>query len=373
MLLNTPENRLAITEYLENVGEDSFIKEFIIPFFSSNGYYLYRINSHGPAEHGKDIIFYRHVPIFYDNEYVVVQAKSEKVIPSNVERCSSQMVRALKISFKPKSGGPNLNPHYAIFVNSKKHTNDAYIEFQELIKEYPHIKILSQENVCELIIKTSIAPKHLLDKLSKNISENQTQEDEMVLSAILSNIPSEMDDMLDHKMKFIKDKLSAQTKELVITYILDRWHKDMSWDGTYKPMKWLDTYFEFISENQLEQLFDVFNELSSSTPSFKALPYTKSVVEQIHPAQIKHIEKDFVDFVARRVISYPKDNIDVFFDKIRQYSESDIEIDKASNETINKILLYQDAKRRRDKEECKRLDTELYYIAHPDRNNRTKG
>lgn len=59
MLLNTPENRLAITDYLENVGEDSFIEEFIIPFFSSNGYYLYRINSHGAGEHGKDIIFYK--------------------------------------------------------------------------------------------------------------------------------------------------------------------------------------------------------------------------------------------------------------------------------------------------------------------------
>jgi hypothetical protein len=97
------------------------------------------------------------------------------------------MERALKISFKPKSGGSNLKPHYAIFVNSKKHTNEADIEFQELIKGYPHIKILSQENVCELILKTSIAPKHLLDKLSKNISEDQTEEDDMVFNAILSN------------------------------------------------------------------------------------------------------------------------------------------------------------------------------------------
>lgn len=366
MLLNTPENRLAITDYLENLGEDSFIEEFIIPFFSSNGYYLYRINSHGAGEHGKDIIFYKHVPIFYDNEYVVVQAKSEKVTPSNVVKCSSQMERALKISFKPKSGGSSLKPHYAIFVNSKRHTNDADIEFQELIKEYPHIKILSQENVCELILKTSIAPKHLLNKLSNKISEEQTKEDEMVFNAILSNIPSEIDDMLDHKMKFIKNKLSDQTKELVITYIFDRWHKDMSWDGTYKPMKWLDTYFEFITEKHLEQLFDVFNELSSSTPSFKALSYTKSVVEKIHPSQLKHIEKDFVHFVAKRVISHPKDNIDVFVDKIKQYSESDIKIDKASNEIINKILLYQNAKGRKDKDEYKRIDTELYYIVYPD-------
>lgn len=64
MILNNPENRKRIVKYLENIDEDTFTDDFIIPFFSAPGYYLYRQNYHGPGEHGKDLIFYRNIPIF---------------------------------------------------------------------------------------------------------------------------------------------------------------------------------------------------------------------------------------------------------------------------------------------------------------------
>lgn len=96
MILNTPENRKAVTKYLEHIDEDTFIDEVVIPLFSSHGYYLYRINPHGPGEHGKDLIFYKSIPIFYDNEYLVIQAKSEKLTTVQVEKFSSQIKRALK-------------------------------------------------------------------------------------------------------------------------------------------------------------------------------------------------------------------------------------------------------------------------------------
>jgi hypothetical protein len=51
MLLKTPENRNSIIRYLKRINEDSFIEEFVFPFFTSFGFQVYRINSHGPGEH----------------------------------------------------------------------------------------------------------------------------------------------------------------------------------------------------------------------------------------------------------------------------------------------------------------------------------
>ena len=104
-IINTSENRIAILKYLEQVDEDTFIDDFVIPLFRSQGYYLFRINDHGPGEHGKDLIFYRHIPVFYDNEYVVVQAKAEKirVCPNLSKRFLCEI--ATYLSFSPCEQG----------------------------------------------------------------------------------------------------------------------------------------------------------------------------------------------------------------------------------------------------------------------------
>jgi len=91
MILTLPENRKKIVEYLDNISEDDFIEEFIIPFFGSHGYQVYRINTHGPGEHGKDIIFCRYVPIFFESEFIAVQAKAERVKSSNVTSVMSTL------------------------------------------------------------------------------------------------------------------------------------------------------------------------------------------------------------------------------------------------------------------------------------------
>lgn len=131
MILKLPENRKMIIDYLEKVDEDTFIDEVVIPFFGSQGYQVYRINSHGPGEHGKDIIFYRHVPIFFESEFIAVQAKAEKVTTANVAKFSGQLSRALNTKFATRSGAGDLYPHYAIFINARKHSNDAYTEFPQ--------------------------------------------------------------------------------------------------------------------------------------------------------------------------------------------------------------------------------------------------
>jgi hypothetical protein len=133
MILKIPENRKKIIEYLEEVNEDPFINEFIIPFFNSQGYQTYRINSHGPGEHGKDIIFCKYIPFFFENEFIAVQAKAEKVTSSNTSKIGDQIKRTLNTPFTSRSGTGDLTPHYAIkcvfSMKDKFHDLDQSIKF----------------------------------------------------------------------------------------------------------------------------------------------------------------------------------------------------------------------------------------------------
>ena len=121
MFKPTSTNRKILKSFLESISEDEFIEKIVIPIFSKNGYILYRINSHGPGEHGKDLIFYRNVPVFYDHEFIIVQAKSEKVTSSNVGNFSQQLVRALRVPFPTKTGKTERQANYVIFMNSMPH------------------------------------------------------------------------------------------------------------------------------------------------------------------------------------------------------------------------------------------------------------
>ena len=341
MILKNPENRKKILDYLNNVDEDTFIDEVVIPFFGSQGYQVYRINSHGPGEHGKDIIFCRYVSIFFENEFIAVQAKAEQVTASNVIKFSEQVKRALNTRFAPRSGKGDLYPHYAVFINARKHSNDAYTEFPQLVNS-PHAKILSQENVCELIIQSGIAPLHILKQLSISTPDAQSQEDKLIFETILGNNPAERDNLLDHKLKFIRNEISQRTKELIIDYIYDRWQMDRSWSGTVKPMKWFDTYFDFFKEKHSRYLIEVFEELLSSTPSFDAMPYTQSVVEKITPELLSPIEKEFIKFCAERVISYHSDKISYLIDKLKEFYDADIIKDSKLKKIVQLIISIED-------------------------------
>jgi hypothetical protein len=366
MIFNTSENRRVITRYLQELDEDSFISDIVIPLFSSQGYYLYRINPHGPGEHGKDLIFYRHIPFFYDNEYLVVQAKSEKLTTSNVETFSSQIKRALKISFTPKSGGGELHAHYAVFINSRKHTSDADVEFQKLISDSPHIKVLSQETVCELIMKMGICPKRLLKQLSTTEESSQSKEDKTVYDIIMSNKPGEIDNLLNHKLKFLRDEISEKTKGMIIDYIYDRWQMDRSWVGTVKPMKWFDYYFDFFKGRHSKYLITIFEELLSSTPSFDALPYTQSVIRKITPDLLSHIEKDFITFCAERSGSYPRDRLEYLIEKLREFYDADIITESKTKKIAHCILLVAGRSTKVSKEEREKAQDIIYEFLYPD-------
>ncbi len=371
MILKLPENRKKIIDYLNSVDEDTFIEEFVIPFFCSQGYQVYRLNSHGPGEHGKDIIFVRYIPIFCENEFVSVQAKAEPVTTLNVEKFGSQLKRALQTKFAPRSGSGDLSSHYAVFINARKHTNDAYTEFPQLVNS-PHVKILSQENVCELIMQFDIAPKSLLDQLSMATQEIQSKEDRLVVETILENNPAEVDSLLNHKLKLLKDKIDFTTKELVIDYIYERWESDRSWVGTVKPMKWFDTYFGFFSGKSSKYLLTIFDELLSSTPSFDAFPYTESVVKKITPELLAPIENDFINLCAHRAVSYPREKIDILCKKLKEFVDSDLIKSTPNRSIAEKVLLIERNRKEGKREERKKLEEDICCFLYPDEKYRTK-
>lgn len=359
MILKSPENRQQIINYLDTIDEDTFIDEIVIPLFGSQGYQVYRINSHGPGEHGKDIVFFRYIPMFLENEFIAVQAKSEKVTTSNVSTFSNQLKRALKTKFPPRSGTADLCPHYAVFINAKKHTNDAHTEFPQLVGSV-HVKILSQENVCELILHTGIAPDHMLKRMSTSAPGTQSKEDKVVFDTILGNNPGEIDNLLEHKLKFLRDEITAKTKGLVIDYIYDRWQMNRSWGGTVKPMKWFDTYFDFLRPTHSKYLLTIFEELMSSTPSFEAMQYTQSIVRKITPELLKPIEGEFVTFCAERSISYPRENIDILFLRLEEFVKGNSIKDKANSTLASKVLLVARYTKQREVKKRKSVQTEIY-------------
>lgn len=321
MFKPTANNRQIIKTFLESLSEDEFIEKIVIPIFSKNGYILYRINSHGPGEHGKDIIFYRNVPIFYDHEFVIVQAKSEKVTANNVSAFSNQLIRALRVPFPTKTGTGQRQANYVVFINSMPHTNDSNFEFPYLIDGSNNIKILSQENSIELIIQNEFLPEELNGKIEVYDFETQNYEQE-IKEIIFSNDVAKIKYLFDTRLKIETTVLSDEIKEFVVNYIFHKWDEDRTWSGTVLPMKWLNQYFEFIQESQFFNLFKVIEEYSSSTHSYAAYTDTCEIVEKITPTHIKSFEVNFIDLIANRILNYNFKDYTLLFQKLDEYISS---------------------------------------------------
>ena len=295
MILNNSQNRKIIFEYLNNVSEDDFIDEIIIPLFSSRGYEFYRRNSHGPGEKGKDLIFCRYIDLHYDLEYIAVQAKAEAVTARNVSAIASQLIRTYKTSIPVKSGSGTIKPNYAILINARKHTNDVSSELPDLVDNNQNIKIIQQENICDLIIKSGIAPNSLFNELSLESQRGGSSKyDEQVFNIILNNKPKEIEDLFEHKLRFLKNKISDETKSLIIDYLFNLWDQDSSWEGIVKPLKWLSMYFELILKDKYKLLTRVLLEFTDYTPSYKAQPYTRKIIEQMKLEHYKCISNELI-------------------------------------------------------------------------------
>ncbi|MGA2240351.1 MAG: hypothetical protein ABSG74_14190 [Candidatus Bathyarchaeia archaeon] len=286
MITKNASNRNAIIGYLDSVDEDTFIQDVIIPLFNQSGYLTLRINPHGPGEHGKDIVFFRHIPAFFDNEYVVVQAKAVKINTDNVTEIAYQIIRALRTPIVGIAGGLVVYPNYVILVNSRKVTNDAHFEFPYLVDGKNNIKVVAQENVCEMMMEASIVPGALEGVLIEQKGALSEDPNDVVRHVLYRNDPKEIQNLFDNVLFLTKDQLNDDVKGMAVEYIFNLWQQDPSWDGTVLPMKWLDKYFEFLRPAQFPYLRIVLDEYISSTPSFAAQGYTNSIVSKI---EAKHI------------------------------------------------------------------------------------
>lgn len=376
MIANNPYNRSILRNYLDNTSEDNFIDEVIIPLFSLNGYLLYRRNTHGPGEHGKDLIFYRHVRLFNDNEYVVVQAKAERVTTGNVSKLADQLVRAFKVPFPGGKGKTGLLPHYVYFVNAKTHTNDAYFEFPYLADLHDNIKIISGDMVAELMISFNLIPESLAATIETYDLQVSELFQDSIRKVIMSGDNVAINKLLDYDLKIETRQLSPTLKELIINYIFDKWEGDRSWAGTVRPMKWLRQYFSFIQPSQYQKLLLVIREHISSTPSFEAEADTAAVVKNILPVQIKSFEKEFYLLLIQEFRSAGITKHPLLLEKAIDYQKANT-MSKEFPEILNKVVEYSEIRQKiissSDENEktqlrtrLKLLDTELYRFAYPD-------
>lgn len=301
MIKTTAANRLIIKSYLSNLSEDELIEQVIIPLFNSSGYVVYRLITHGPGEHGKDIIFFRHVPLFYDHEFIVVQAKAEKVNAYNITHFAQQCLRAYKTGFASNSGGENKKANYVLFINSKEHTNDATAEFPEMVENNNNIKILSQQNLIELFILQDFIPHDLIGKLDVATYTGYEFE-ERIRRILAGGNDKEIEALMNTELRIETREMSPEIKGYIINYIFLVWTDNWTWSGTVNPMKWIDTYFEMIQPEQFSKLFNVFKEYTSLFPSREAKRYTQSVIEKIKPLHIASFEMDFLLLIAKLCI-----------------------------------------------------------------------
>jgi hypothetical protein len=367
-------NRSRIKEYLHSVSEDELVNDIIIPLFSKSGYMLLRRVKDGPGEHGKDIIFFRHMPLFYDNEYIVVQAKAEKVTASNVAKFADQVKRAFLVPF-PAKGGETRKPNYVAFINSGEHTNDAEFEFSHLAGYQQNVKILHRDNLIDLILKENVVPEKLIGKLEEyDLSDNNLEKKIEVIIGSGNNL--KINRFLDHELHLYTKALSQHSKAFVVNYIFHLWDEDRTFEGTVRPMKWLNRYLHFIQPDQYPKLFEVVSEYTSSYHSFDAYDDTKEIVRKITPTQIKAFEKDFIELVVKRfknengLNAYP-----LIIQLLQAYRDSEqlnAEFIPVIKLMDRQVELLAQMKKEKDKEEKKKLlteyrsnDSDLYYFLYP--------
>lgn len=330
MIKPTSQNRQLIKDFLESLTEDDFIEKVLIPMFNKNGYILYRLNTHGPGEHGKDLIFYRNVPLFFDHEFIVVQAKADRVTASNIAEFSNQLIRALRIPFPTKTGAGERQANYVMFINSKSHTNDANFEFPYLIDGKNNIKILSQENVIELIINNVFIPDELVNSLELYEFNNLSLEQE-IKNTIYSRDNDKIRYLFNTKLQIETATINSEIKSFLINYIFLIWNEDRSWNGTIMPMKWLNQYFDFIQPDQYEKLFQVVEEYASSYHSYEAYSDTCEIIRKLEVKHLKTFEDKFIDLIANRAFSYKMTDFPMLFEKLRMLIESNEIDDKYKN------------------------------------------
>jgi len=130
-------------------------------------------------------------------------------------------------------------------------------------------------------------------------------------------------------------------------------------------MKWLNIYFEFITERQYEYLMNVVDELTSPTHSFEAAADTYSVVSKMTNEMFASIAESFTLHCARMVLSTLIPNKDLMFKKLKDLKSSVLITNKKLQNMMEKILRYYEGNL--ESLELKKVEDEIEMFAFPER------
>lgn len=304
MILNSPDNRKIIIEYLNSLTENEFINDVIIPLFGRFGYRVYRTVKHGPGEHGKDVIFVRYDPLHMAEEFIAVQAKAEKVSTANVRAFADQVDRAMKTGFQRRSGDGRVKPHFVFFMNSKTHTNDANEEFIDLVSDSTHTRILSQEHLCDMLMTSGLIPKALMKAIATTSPVVEQDINDHILKLLMSDDPKQVNHLLDHEVKLVADEVSPRMRKMIIDFAKKKWEEDSSFSGTVRPMRWYDQYADFFQPVQYPYFLKVLEEYTSDNYySYEAAGNVSSLFKKLSSDHVAAFADEFVRLAVNVVVS----------------------------------------------------------------------
>ncbi|MDO9098874.1 MAG: hypothetical protein Q7U60_12245, partial [Candidatus Methanoperedens sp.] len=141
-----------IRGYVKDLDEDALIEKVIIPLYQKRNFLLINRPSHGPGEHGKDIIF-RKIDSFLRPEYHAIQAKVVKIDPNNVGKIINQARAAFNVSFRDSYLNIETKVDFVEVITSGKVTNDAEKQFHDEIPDRRHIILVNGEQLIDQIAR----------------------------------------------------------------------------------------------------------------------------------------------------------------------------------------------------------------------------
>ena len=143
-----------IRGYIKDSDEDTLIENVIIPLYQKRNFHLVGKPSHGPGEHGKDIIFSEHNKTSFRPHFYAIQAKSVKITTSNVSKIIDQAKAAFEVPFINPHSNNETEVDYVQVITSGNVTNDARTQFSKMVSHKRYITLLDGEQLIDLIEDT---------------------------------------------------------------------------------------------------------------------------------------------------------------------------------------------------------------------------
>jgi hypothetical protein len=131
-------------------------------------------------------------------------------------------------------------------------------------------------------------------------------------------------------------------------------------------MKWLDTYFDFMTEKHFGNLIEVLEELTKINPSYRALHYTESIVKKTTPDILAPIAEQFIKFCAKMVLSSHREYKNLILTKLKDLNDSNLISKRDLKEKTGQILKYGFDELEND-DEFQAIESDLKDFAYPSR------